>query len=516
MKKNHLLAVVGVSALMVFMGLIFRPVQVARAATGCTCPTGCSTVTTITAPFSYSGAGEFCWQSTNLGSYIQSWGADVVQVTGVDYTNQYVVSDQMLRDTTGTYYIYYKSSTANGNFSATGTSDVTNCHAAWCSAAQYGQMRFGAFTMFNNVWGAASGAGQTIQANSPSDWSVFATFPETGGVKSYPNASLDMATSGKSISTLGSCTSSFAVTVPSTGSYETAYDIWVPSEIMIWMNKNGLVGPIASSWNSDGTPVISAANVTVGGSTWDVYHGGANVVSFVRQGNETSGTVDILALLNWTKSQGWIGDGPLAKFQVGFEITSSPGGLTFTMNNYSISCGGLGGAVTPQPSSTPIRTNTPGAPTVTPTRTATATNTPLGPTASPTRSATPTNTPQGATLTPTRSATPTNIPLGPTVTPTRTSTATTMSPTSTPGSAACSPVTSTVTAPFTFDGAGTFCWQIAIIPSYTNNWNLANLTINGVNFTGVYVATASLPAKINGFYYIGYTSSVAWGHFETK
>jgi len=496
MKKSYLLALVGMLSLLVFMGLLLRPGQVAHAATGCTCPTGCSTVTTVTAPFTYSGIGEFCWQSTNLGAYIQSWGADVVNITGVDYTNQYVVTDQMLRDTTGTYYIYYKATTANGNFSTNGTSSVTSCHAAWCSIAQYGSMNFGAFTMFNNVWGAASGVGQQISANSPSDWSAFATFPETGGVKSYPNASLDMATSGKTISTLGSCTSSFNVTVPATGSYETAYDLWVPSEIMIWMNKNGLVGPIAASWNSDGTPVISAANVNVGGATWDVYHGGSNVVSFVRQGNVNSGTVDILALLNWTKAQGWIGDGPLGKFQFGFEITSAPGGLTFTNNSYSINCGGLGGGGgTAVPTLTPSRTPTAGRPTVTPTRTSTRTNTPTALTPTPTR------TPTGVTATPTR-------------TPTRTNTLTPMA-TSGTGSA-CTPVTSTITAPFTFDGAGTFCWQSSNLGTYVNSWNTASVTINGVNISNLYMAAGSYPAKINGFWYVSYTGNYGWSHFEAK
>jgi endo-1,4-beta-xylanase len=122
------------------------------------------------------------------------------------------------------------------------------------------------------------------------------------------------------------------------------------------------------------------------------------------------------------------------------------------------------------------------------------------PTFTPTR----TNTPQGPTLTPTR----TNTPGGPTPTITRTPTP--------GGSGACSPVTSIITAPFSFDGAGTFCWQIASIPSYTNNWNLASLTINGVNFTGVYVAAANLPAKINGFYYVSYIGNFAWSHLEAK
>jgi endoglucanase len=149
----------------------------------------------------------------------------------------------------------------------------------------------------------------------------------------------------------------------------------------------------------------------------------------------------------------------------------------------------------------PVATNTP-------TRTPTRTNTPLGPSSTPTRTPTRTNTPAGPTATLTRTPTRTNTPVGPSVTPTRTAT---------PGSGgACSPVTSTVTAPFTFDGAGTFCWQIATIPNYTNNWNLASLTINGVNFTGAYVAAGSLPAKINGFYYIGYSGNFAWSHFEAR
>ena len=79
----------------------------------------------------------------------------------------------------------------------------------------------------------------------------------------------------------------------------------------------------------------------------------------------------------------------------------------------------------------------------------------------------------------------------------------------------CTP-TSTITAPFTFDGAGTFCWQSSNLGSYTNNWNLVSLTINGVNFTGQYVPSSAYPAKINGFYYVSYNSTVAWGHFEAK
>ena len=89
-------------------------------------------------------------------------------------------------------------------------------------------------------------------------------------------------------------------------------------------------------------------------------------------------------------------------------------------------------------------------------------------------------------------------------------------PTATLRAGACSPVTASIAAPFTQDGAGTFCWQATNLGSYVNSWNLASLTINGVNFTNRYVAAGSLPAKINGYWYVSYQSSVAWGHFETK
>jgi len=149
----------------------------------------------------------------------------------------------------------------------------------------------------------------------------------------------------------------------------------------------------------------------------------------------------------------------------------------------------------------------------------TPTRTPTGVTNTPTRTPTPTNTPTGVTLTPTRTPTRTPTPTGVTLTPTRTPTRTntpTVTPTTGTSTPACSPVTSTITAPFTFDGAGTFCWQTSNLGSYINNWNLVSLTINGVNFTGQYVPSSAYPAKINGYWYVRYTGNFAWSHFEAK
>jgi endoglucanase len=139
-----------------------------------------------------------------------------------------------------------------------------------------------------------------------------------------------------------------------------------------------------------------------------------------------------------------------------------------------------------------------------------------GSTNTPTRTPTRTNTP-AVSNTPTRTPTRTATAGGPTATKTNTPLPVTPTRTSTPGTGGtCSPVTSTITAPFTFDGAGTFCWQSSSLGTYINSWNTNSVTINGVNISNVYMASGSYPAKIGGFWYVAYNSSVAWGHIEAK
>jgi hypothetical protein len=200
---------------------------------------------------------------------------------------------------------------------------------AWSSTDRFGSWSSGGYTLFNDVWGSGAGP-QTIWANSPSNWGVWANHPNTGGVKSYPNVS---RTVGRNLSALRSVQSSFNVSVPGSGAYETAYDIWASNnafEIMLWMNRTGPVGPIGSQ----------VTNANVGGHSWAVFRGsnGSNqVFSFVRQGNTSASSVDVLAVLRWIRSQGWFGDVQLGQVQFGFEITSSNGGLNFVTNSYSVS-----------------------------------------------------------------------------------------------------------------------------------------------------------------------------------
>jgi hypothetical protein len=201
--------------------------------------------------------------------------------------------------------------------------------ATWSSSDKWATWSNGGYTLSNDVWGGGAGS-QSIWANSYSNWGVSSNQPNTGGVKSYPHSGRGI---GKKLSAVGSVKSSFNVSVPGSGAYETAYDIWANNnayEIMLWMNKTGAVGPIGSKQTT----------VTVGGHTWDVYKGsnGSNAVfSFLRHGNTSAGSVDIKAVLNWIKSKGWFGDVTLGDVQFGFEITSTGRSLNFTSNSFSVS-----------------------------------------------------------------------------------------------------------------------------------------------------------------------------------
>lgn len=211
--------------------------------------------------------------------------------------------------------------------------------ATWSSSDKYASWSNGGYTVYNNVWGSGAGP-QSIWANSYSNWGVWSQQPDTGGIKSYPNSSKNI---GVQLSSLSSVSSNFNVSVPTSGvSFESTYDIWAGNnayEIMLWMNEYGAVGPISYNYGSNGAiPVYT--NVSLGGHTWNIYRGnnGSNdVFSFVRTSDTNSGTVNILAILNWINGQGWYNNPVLNEVQFGFEISRSPSGNNFNCNSYSVS-----------------------------------------------------------------------------------------------------------------------------------------------------------------------------------
>ncbi|MDT0392677.1 glycoside hydrolase family 12 protein [Streptomyces dubilierae] len=202
--------------------------------------------------------------------------------------------------------------------------------AVWNSCDQWGNTSLNGYTLYNNIWGSGAGS-QCVWANSGTNWGVWADHPNTGGIKSYPNSKKVI---NRTITSLSSLTSSYNVTVPSSGAYNTSYDIWDTDhdyEIMLWVNHNGAVGPLGTSQGS----------VTLGGHTWNVYKGsnGANeVFSFLRTSDSSSGSVSILPILKWIKdTKKWMGNETIGDVQFGYEITSSSGGLNFTTHNLTVS-----------------------------------------------------------------------------------------------------------------------------------------------------------------------------------
>ena len=242
---------------------------------------------------------------------------------------------------------------------AVGPNNKANAAAVWSSSEKYGAWSNGGYSLNNDVWSPDKVGPQTIWANSYSNWGTWSAQPNTGGIKSYPHVEKAI---NKKLSAVKTATSSFSVTVPTSGTaMETAYDVWLsdpnaydsthPSknkhEIMLWMNKYGAVNPISYKWDAAG-PIPVYKNVSIGGHTWNVYIGnnGANntgnmVYSFIRtNGNISSGSVDIKAIANWIKSTPkWYGDIVFDNIQFGYEITSSYNGskgYNFNTNTFSV------------------------------------------------------------------------------------------------------------------------------------------------------------------------------------
>jgi hypothetical protein len=189
----------------------------------------------------------------------------------------------------------------------------------------------GGYTLSNNVFGSGSGS-QFIWAYSFHHWGVNSGFPDATAVMAYPNVA---KTVNQPLSSLHSLTSSFAVVVPGTGVYNTSYDISADgnaTEVQLWMNQNGAPAPVGTL----------QATTTVGGITWQVYRGsnGSTAVhSFVRTDNTTSGSVDILAVLNWLRGAGLLDDATVGDVRFGFAITSTGlgGSLNFSTTGFSVS-----------------------------------------------------------------------------------------------------------------------------------------------------------------------------------
>lgn len=216
--------------------------------------------------------------------------------------------------------------------------------AVWSSSDRWGSWTSGSYTLYNNIWGSGYGP-QTIWANSATNWGVWADHPAAGGIKSYPNATFNV---NRPVSAINTLKATVSASTPAGGAWSSTFDIWDSGhqhEIMLWLNYTGTangggnVKPISYNWSSSGNAIPAFTNVNVGGHTWNVYRGsnGANeVFSFLRTSKTNNATIDVKAVLNWLVAKGWMGNVTVTEVQYGFEITSSPGGMNFVTNNFTV------------------------------------------------------------------------------------------------------------------------------------------------------------------------------------
>jgi hypothetical protein len=237
--------------------------------------------------------------------------------------------------------------------SATGGGGPFSCHVA--IGGNCGPYSYAGIPMSNGYNTYVSNQGidvhgsATVNANNPGDWNVVANLFDCGGcVQIYPHVQQltnnwngsgwgggSQDTPWRTLSTLKI---NYDETSPQTGaSYQFSPDVWGPGpwDIMFWVDTHGRCNEGAFG------PVV-LGHLTIDGQAWTAHQYG-NEIILVLDGaggpgtcaQQSSGTINILAGLNWLYDRGFISGTTLQQLNTGWEITQSSG-QTFTMNSYSV------------------------------------------------------------------------------------------------------------------------------------------------------------------------------------
>ncbi len=193
-----------------------------------------------------------------------------------------------------------------------------------------------------NMWNCPNHCGaQTLWANSSSDWGIVSDQPKG-------NTAVLTGPDVQEVFTRGDDTpaplrgfkriwSTFTQSMPAQGDFEADYDIWLNNwntEIMIWTDVHGQTPA--------GSPV---ATVSLYGQKWTLWKssgssGGypSGPFSLVLHGNETKGTVHILATLDWLMAHRYVpANSAIDDVEYGWEICSTNGRAeNFSMTSYAM------------------------------------------------------------------------------------------------------------------------------------------------------------------------------------
>jgi hypothetical protein len=189
-----------------------------------------------------------------------------------------------------------------------------------------------------DVWNPISGWSQTLHVVNPGNWYATADMPAGNtAVVSFPNVGEEYYYTN-SLAGFSSIRSSFRESMHAAGgtSAEAAYDIWLNDwryEVMI---QHDIV-------NRGTCPVVATASFGGSGGIpvqrWNFCKYGSELIWQLPGKGEQSGSVDILAMLNWLVGHGYLPHASgLTDISYGFEICSTGGRPeTFAVSRFTIS-----------------------------------------------------------------------------------------------------------------------------------------------------------------------------------
>jgi hypothetical protein len=438
--------------LIVILSLVLGTLSIS----GASAQSVCSPATTISVPFSKDGAGTFCWQTSELCDHILSFNINnSLSINGTEYKNMFVLADS-IPALNGGYTITYNSTIAFSHFEIAGPCDGNNLTST-----------------------------PTVSRT-----------PTLTSTSTLTPTRTRTATPGPSLTPTRTSTPLQGLFLKA--QYLTGTSNASSMEIMPMIRVVN-IGSVSVPLNDIGVSYWYSWDGTTQDQTWtcriSTAADGGGCENNITVGDiipwPASPGADFLASTRFSINAGNIAPGEQITFQ--YSLTKSDSSFYTQTGDYSFNPSATTFTDAPKigiyylPSNSIIWGVPP------PLSTATVTPTVGLPISTSTHTRTPT------------AVAPTNTPI-------RTRTPT-IAPTSAPGT--CSPVNASITVPFTFDGAGTLCWQASSLGSFINSWNTNSVTLNGVNVTNMWVGSGSYPAKIGGFYYVNYNGG-QFGHFETK
>lgn len=213
----------------------------------------------------------------------------------------------------------------------------------------FGSAPAGQYIVHNNVWGASTP--QCIETTdsgfriTSADHNNATDGPPAAYPSIYAGCHYGNCTSGGGlplqVNALGGASSNVSMTLPDSGEWNAAYDLWFDptprtdgqntgAELMIWLNHRGSPQPI-------GQPVGTAE---IAGATWEVWVGntGWNVISYVHTSGTNSLGFTVQEFTDDAVARGQIDPAwYLTSVQVGFEPWV--GGAGLAVDNFSFSAG---------------------------------------------------------------------------------------------------------------------------------------------------------------------------------